>query len=853
MANTEIGSAYLSVYARMDKGFSSEVITKATAMGSTIANVFSKAMGVVGDSIGDAVKRTDIIQNYPKVMESIGFSSDAAAASIKKIQAGVQGLPTSTASLVSFVQQLAATSGDLGKATDMGVAFNDMMLAGGAGTTAASNACEQYSQMLAAGKVDQQAWNSVVAAAPGQIAMVARTLLGANANQKDLYQALKDGTISMDDFNDAIVRLDQQGGDGFASFHDQAVAATAGIGTAVENVRNRIVNALTKVIQAIGPESIAGAINGVSSQFGSIADVAVEFIRGMQAVFLDSGLSETVGHIADDFAKWLPPIDEVKAAAAEMGRSVGTELSDLAGAVYDSGIADSLGELVSTVGDAAAKVVGSLGDLAGSVDLEPLISGVRDAIDGVTPIVEALGDALSEAFSSQAVKDGLQGIVDAIHDLSPLIGPVLGALLAFRAIGPVVSVVTSLGTAFKTVSTVIKAAGMVKSFAGLGAVISTVAGGPMVLIVGAIALVVGALVGLYATNEDFRNKVNAIWGGIVSFFSGIPGAIEGFFSGVAAFFGGVFQGAADAVHGAWDGVTGFFSGMWDSISSTAQAVWNGILSFLTAVWQGIQVVFTTYLNIITAVVTTVFNALVTIVSVPVDLIAALITAAWTGISSVTTTVWNAVSGFLSGLWNGLSSAASSAFSAIRTVVTNIWQGISSTTSSIWNGVRSTLSGIWNGIRSTASSVFNGVKDAITRPIQAAKDAVTRIASGIGSALSNIHFSIPHIKLPHLSVKGSFSINPPSVPSFGVDWYRRGMGAFDTPTIIGVGDAPETEYVLRRSQLMAVADEASRRASSGLDASAAVVAWLDRNLGPTIERYAPEATPREFGRMARRYS
>ena len=253
------------------------------AMGSLISKGVSKIISSITSNLDSAINRVDVINNFPKVMESLGFSTDEAAASIKAISDRLDGLPSTLNGVVGDVQKLTATMGNLNtgmvNATSLGLALNDMFLAGGKGTEAASNAMEQYNQMLAQGKPDMQSWRSILNAAPGQLKQVAKTLLGVTANQNDLYEALKNGNISFDQMNEAIVRLDREGGDGFDSFERQARNATGGVGTALENVQNRISKAIAKVIDVIGSENIANAINSISSHFNDIGVEVGKFVK----------------------------------------------------------------------------------------------------------------------------------------------------------------------------------------------------------------------------------------------------------------------------------------------------------------------------------------------------------------------------------------------------------------------------------------------------------------------------------------------------------------------------------------------------------------------------------------------
>ena len=170
---------------------------------------------------------------------------------------------------------------------------------------------------------------------------------------------------------------------------------------------------------------------------------------------------------------------------------------------------------------------------------------------------------------------------------------------------------------------------------------------------------------------------------------------------------------------------------------------------------------------------------------------------WGAVSSTASSIWDAISSAIGAAINAISSTISAVLSAIQAVWDSIWGAVSSTASSVWGGISSTISSIVNGIRDTISSVFNAAKDtvssvwnsiksAIETPIQNARDTVRNVIDSI-KGFFNFSWSLPHLKLPHLSISGSFSIYPPSVPHFGIDWYAKG-GVFNGPSVIGVGEA-----------------------------------------------------------------
>ena len=348
------------------------------ALMGAFSSLTTKAMDVIGSHVGGAVARLDTLKNYPTVMQSLGYSATDAQKSIQTMSDRLSSLPTTLDSMTVTVQGIVAVIGDLGKATDVGLALNDMMLAGGQGAQVTGAAMEQFRQILAKGKPEMQDWKSLMAAAPGQMNELARAMLGPTAKADDLYAALggggNDPTVTMDELIDKIVELDQKGGDGFKSFKDQAEQATGGIATSMANAGNAVTKGLASTLDAIGRDTIAGAFNTLK---GVITDVFGAINANIPAI------KEAVGA----FAEFAPGV------AAATATIVG--LSKAFGALKAVGIA--------SLGDAFAGA--SLGVESLGAKFAGIISSVNPVVLGITALAGVVAFFAAEAIKAKKKED----------------------------------------------------------------------------------------------------------------------------------------------------------------------------------------------------------------------------------------------------------------------------------------------------------------------------------------------------------------------------------------------------------------------------------------------------------------
>lgn len=281
------------------------------------------AMSAVSSSMGAAVSRVDTLNQFPKLMNQMGLASEKTAGKVKnKLVDSIEGLPTSLDEIVSSTQSLALLSGDLDSAADTAVALNNAFLASGSSSANASRGLTQYSQMLAKGKVDQQSWNTLCETMGYGLDKAAKSMLGAEANQKDLYSALQSGSITFDDFNKELIKLDKAEG-GFA---DTARTASAGIATSISTIQTAITAGLANSIDALDN---AMKSSGVKWMEGGIAGTLLEVKGAVRTAF-----KEINGAIANINIKGIvngltPAFNVLKTAATGAYKAISKILSFL--------------------------------------------------------------------------------------------------------------------------------------------------------------------------------------------------------------------------------------------------------------------------------------------------------------------------------------------------------------------------------------------------------------------------------------------------------------------------------------------------------------------------------------------
>lgn len=451
----------------------------AVAAGNLIAKGVSKIASSISNNLGKAITRVDILNNFPKVMGNLGIAADESADAISKMAEKLQGLPTNLDQGAAAVQRFTSKNNDVKKSTDLFLALNNALLAGGMSTEIQATALEQISQAYAKGKPDMMEWRSIQTAMPAQLNQISKALFSNSDALEDymkraqkyadsnpmsstaaelveqldgvkngtfdmttaLGTALRTGVISMDEFMGTIEKLNTEGANGFASFEKQAKDSTGGIQTAIAVMNSRITQGIAAVINSIGSEKIAAIATGIGNairEVGKALGVVVTFIIDNWSVIgpiigvlgAVAGIIIGINTALKAYHKIQTAVNAVQKVFGKGLNTISTGISKVTSVFNKSPIgggAEKVGNIFTKLADTIKNAVAKIGEIMTTL--------VNSLVDPLKAALKGIGEALAGFFQALASPTVLMGAVSfaavaaSIAAAIWLIGNAVGAVM----------------------------------------------------------------------------------------------------------------------------------------------------------------------------------------------------------------------------------------------------------------------------------------------------------------------------------------------------------------------------------------------------------------------------------------
>ena len=721
----------------------------AGGFGAKLGVITGIAQSVAGKAIeafmglsGEITSASDSAQEFASTLNFAGVSERQ----IKRLTASTQDYADKTVYDLNDIRnttaQLAA-NGVPNYDRLAEAAGNLNAVAGGSADTFKSVAMV-LTQTAGQGKLTTENWNQLSDAIPGASGKIQQALKEAGAYTGNFRDAMADGQITAQEFNDAIMSL------GFTDAAVEAATSASTIEGATGNLEAAFVKLGASVLDTAKP-AIAGGMSW-------IADGVTNAVPVVQA-----GIEGLIGWFQRLYSK-----------------------------LEENGAITAFKSAWDTIRDAIMGVVNMVIDWAHMIPPDGLANGIKLVADTLNwfvrhgkelaPIIIGIGTAFAAVKGYQALNSGLQALTGTMNTVTTAAKGVSNGIMLMTDLGGPVAMLKQMAGGLSLVKTAQTAWSTATKMATAvqGAFNAVIAANPIGAIAVAVAAVVAALAWFFTQTEAGRKAWAAFASWLSETWAALVEGAKAIWNGLGEFLANLWSAISGGITSAWTSITSFLSGVWNGISTTATTIFNGIrdfivnvftvigalivaplqaiqngintvfgwiLSFITqqmnstntvwsTVWTAIYNVVSTIFGLISSCISTVVNAIRTVIVVFLSFLKGDWQGAWDAIKSFFTTTWDGIVAFLTPIINGIKTTIGNVLNAIQSVWASIWNAIGGVVSTIWNAISGVVSTCIQNVRNTISTVLNAISGVWTSVWNRVSSFLGNIWHGITSAVSN---------------------------------------------------------------------------------------------------------------------
>ncbi|OFN02637.1 hypothetical protein HMPREF2626_01625 [Aerococcus sp. HMSC062A02] len=652
-------------------------MAKAFGIAQLATQGVTMAISAISNSMDSAINRFDTMNQFPKVMSNLGYSTDESKAAIDRLSQGIDGLPTRLDDVTGNAQQMISTLGDMDVGVDTTLALNDAFLASGASSEDASRGLQQYTQMLSTGKVDLESWRTLMETMPTALQQVAEAFgFTGKTAKNDLFNALQDGTITMEEMNQKFIELDTSAG----GFRDQALDASQGIQTSFENMKNATAKGIASVIEAID--------------------------TGLQ----DAGL----GSIADNFDKVKGVISDTFATIAQ---HVPTVISAIQSVIEKlRSIWDALGPLQPLI-----KIV--IGAFLGTRVVTGVLGSVTNGINGVTKGLEAVG-GLKGAFKA----------ITGVPQLASQVGSLKGAFGGLKAAMPGVSgaISTAVGSIKGGLSSLWATLMANPIILVVAAIAALVAG-----FVWAYNNVEWFRDGVNQAWETLKTGLATAWEAIKQGIASFGQWISETWTSIKETLVAVWQPISEYLMQVWQMITEYGMQRWNTFKENFSRLWEGIKMMFQGVWEIIKAIFMGATLVIIDILNGDWTQLGEDLKLIWDSIVQGARLIWEGLKTYFSGWLENVKSDFSTAWNGVKSTLSALWNGILALGQQVWNNLKNAFMSITSSLIRSVIAKFTAMKASVIEIANAIKDGAVRAWNQLVTSVRNIVDRVKSTFNKL--------------------------------------------------------------------------------------------------------------------